>query len=135
MGKPKLTRDLVRKACELKRKGLSNQDICNALHVTTTAFYGWIQTEKSDGTKLQKTELQLALIDGLKEAETDFKQSLIAKVVKHAGDQWQAAAWMLERKYPQEFGKVDRLQAEVQQKTEAKVQVTHFFDYGEDDQE
>lgn len=132
MAKPKLTRGFVKEACELKRKGLSNKDICAALHITETAFYGWIQTETSEGEKLRKTELQLALIEGLKDAEADFKASILENIVQHSKDTWQAGAWLLERKYPAEYGRVDRLQAEVQQKTDAKVQVEHFFSYSDE---
>ncbi len=45
----------------------------------------------------------------LKEAEGSCEQSLVAFIYKAAqGGQWTAAAWLLERKFPQRWGAVRR---------------------------
>ena len=134
--KPKLTPELVEMAAQLKGEGLRNQDICAALGVSETAFYGWLQTEDSDGNEIAKKPLELELAEALKNAEADFKRSLLTSIRKAGRDKdWKAHAWMLERLYPGEFGRVDRLQAEVKQQTTASVAVTHFFDYGDGEEE
>lgn len=126
---PKLTRELIEKAVELKQHGLSNNDICKALDISTTSFYKW---QEEGG----KTPLQAELVDRLKKAETAFKDALLFNIAKQGEEKdWKAHAWLLERLYPAEFGRVDRLQAEVKQETTAAVAVTHFFDYGEDSED
>ena len=133
--KPKLTPELIEQAAQLKGDGLNNQDICAALGVSTAAFYGWIQTEDSDGNPLKKKPLELELMEALKNAEADFKRALLRSIRKAGRDKdWKAHAWMLERIYPGEFGRVDRVQAEVKQQTTAAVAVTHFFDYGDEEE-
>ena len=122
---PKLTKELVRRAIELKGNGLSNQDICTACDISETAFYRWQQE--------CKTPLQRELVEGLKRAEADYKNALLENIKKQGAEKdWKAHAWLLERKYPAEFGRVDRLQAEVNQTTAATVEVVHYFDYGDD---
>lgn len=133
--KPKLTPELIEQAAQLKGEGLNNQDICAALGVSETAFYGWLQTEDGEGNPIRKKPLEIELAEALKNAEAGFKRSLLESIRKAGRDKdWKANAWMLERLYPGEFGRVDRLQAEVKQQTTAAVAVTHYFDYGDEEE-
>lgn len=43
--------------------------------------------------------------DAIKKAEGNAVASKLARIGQAATEHWQAAAWWLERKYPQEFGK------------------------------
>ena len=123
---PKLTRELIERAVELKQQGLSDKDICTACDVSKSAFYKW---QENGGN----TPLQTELVERLKKAEADYKAALLFNIAKQGEEKdWMAHAWLLERKYPAEFGHVDRLQAEVKQDTKAEVAVTHFFDYGDE---
>jgi len=58
-------------------------------------------------------------LDGMEAAEAEGEQALV-KMIKIASEkEWTAAAWMLERKYPEKFGRKDRVK----------------FSLGEDDSE
>ena len=46
-----------------------------------------------------------ALSDDIKAAEGRAVAGRLARIRKAEDDHWQAAAWWLERKYPQEFGR------------------------------
>lgn len=135
MGKPrKLTRDLIKEAATLKGQGLNNQDICHVLRVNESTWYGWLQTETSTGEPVEKNRLEMELIDALKNAEADYKAALLLNIARQGEERdWKAHAWLLERKYPSEFGRVDRLQAEVKQQATATVAITHYFDYGDEE--
>lgn len=122
--KSKLTKQFINDATALKRRGTNNHDICAALGITETTFYRWIDAGG-------KTENQRLLYESLKKAEADYKTALRVKIEKQGDKDWKALAWLLERQYPAEYGRVDRVQAEVQQTTQAAVEVTHFFDYGD----
>ena len=112
-------------ALKLKKGGANNKDIAAALGVCPQTFYRWIGEPK--------TELQRELRDGLKKAEADYKNALLAIIAKSAETRdWKAAAWLLERKYPGEYARQDRIQAQVEQTTQATVKCELFFDYGED---
>lgn len=110
----KCTKRVVEQAVELKRSGLADIDICRALGMSQSAFYRWIQigsdtTGAYDGDK--NIRLKRALVEGLKKAESEYKQILLetirAAAMEKTGN-WTAAAWLLERKYPNEFGKSER---------------------------
>lgn len=47
--------------------------------------------------------------DAIKAAEAEAEISALQMVRAHSAGNWQAAAWYLERKFPERFGKVDRL--------------------------
>ena len=103
MPKPKLTEEMVEQAIALKGDGLSNGDIICALGIHESTFYRWIGNPK--------TKLQRALCEGLKKEEAEFKQTLLTTIRAAAlarNQYWTAAAWLLERKYPDEYGKADR---------------------------
>ena len=104
MRKPKLTYKMVEQAVEMKSHGLSNVDICAGLGITEGTFYRWL---REDDSKLKR-----ALKQGLKKAEAEYKetllQSIMATATREKNPQWTAAAWLLERKYPDEFAQTTR---------------------------
>ena len=102
MRKAKLTYEMV----ALKKDGLSDKDIIKALGVHKSTFYRWIKEGEEATRRCPKRELS----DQLKKAEVDYKKNLLV-TIRNASmrpQHWTAAAWLLERKYPLEFGKADR---------------------------
>lgn len=103
MPKPKLTEEMVEQALKLKADGLSNGDIICALGIAESTFYRWIGDPKN--------KLQRSLSEGLKKEEAQFKQTLLTTIRSAAlarNQYWTAAAWLLERKFPDEYGKAER---------------------------
>lgn len=99
----KLTQEMVDQAIRLKADGLSNGDIICALGIHESTFYRWIGEPKN--------RLQRELSEGLKKEEAEFKHTLLTTIRAAAlarNQYWTAAAWLLERKYPDEYGKADR---------------------------
>lgn len=106
MRKTKLTYEMVDRAVALKKDGLCNDDIIKALGVHKSTFYRWLK----DGEEARAGSVKRALCDQLKKAEVDYKKNLLV-TIRNASmrpQHWTAAAWLLERKYPLEFGKADR---------------------------
>ena len=126
--RPKLTKELVKKAISLKSDGMSDKDICIACDVSQSAFYRW---QENGG----KSDLQKELVEGLKKAESNYKGALLRSIKKQGEKDWRALCWLLERKYPAEYARQDRIQAQVEQTTQATVKCELFFDYGEDETE
>ena len=104
MRKSKLTNKMVEQAVEMKSHGMSNADICAGLGIAEGSFYRWL---REDDTKLKR-----ALSQGLKKAESQYKetllQSIMATATREKNPQWTAAAWLLERKYPDEYAQTTR---------------------------
>lgn len=98
MPKPKLNKDGIVTAVRLKKGGANNKDIAAALGIHERTFYKWINDPKSEN--------QRQLGQELKRAEADYKNALLAIIAKSAKERdWKAAAWLLERKYPQEYSR------------------------------
>lgn len=98
MAKHKLTYQLVERAVELKRKGLNDCDIAAAIGVCKQTFSKWINHPA--------TKVQRELAEQLKKAESDYKAALLDTIKEAAlakNSFWTAAAWLLERKYPDEY--------------------------------
>ena len=104
MAEPKCTQELIDKAGEMKRHGLTNRDICQALCISETTFYRWFQKPTN--------RLHRALSESLKKAEADYKGELLESIMVTAtrakNPQWTAAAGLLERKYPDEYAQTTR---------------------------
>lgn len=98
MAKFKLTYELVEKAVELKRQGLNDCDIAAAIGTCKQTFSKWVNHPK--------TKEQRALGEQLKKAESEYKATLLNTIRDAAlakNSFWTAAAWLLERKYPDEY--------------------------------
>ena len=95
----KLTQEMVDEAIRLKADGLSNGDIVCALGIHESTFYRWIGEPKN--------KLQRELSEGLKKEESAFKRTLLTTIRSAAlarNRYWTAAAWLPERKHPDEGG-------------------------------
>lgn len=104
--KPKLTPELAQEAIRLVKGGASNQDVISWLGVSETSFYGWLKNPKN--------EAQQKLAEGMKKAETERKLWHLQRIHKAAEDgDWKASAWYLERRYPNEYARTQRITGEV----------------------
>ncbi|HJG36404.1 MULTISPECIES: transposase [Coriobacteriales] len=104
----KLTEELIQRMASLKGDGLSNKDICRAVGIHEATLYRWLS--KPSG------RLHRALGESLKKAEADYKRTLLTTIREAAtkkNGQWTAAAWLLERKYPDEYAQTTRDRGEL----------------------
>ncbi len=98
--KAKITPELIGDICKLKGEGLSNKDICMAVGIHEATLYRWLNKPSN--------KLHRSLCEEFKKAEAAYKEELLntvrdAALSKH--QYWTAAAWLLERKYPEEYGR------------------------------
>lgn len=89
--------DIIYKAVS---QGMTIKSACSLAGITQTTFYDWV-TNKPEFTAL------------IKKAESEMKERAL-KVINQAAQngQWQAAAWLLERREPNEYGRQDRVRIE-----------------------
>lgn len=100
-GREKLTKEGIEDAVRLCRAGLTDKDIAAYLGVARETYSRWINHPRTDN--------QRQLCHVLKKAEVERKATLVGRIMDASGDSWQAAAWLLERKYPQEYAKAQRI--------------------------
>ena len=117
--KLKLTNKLVEQIVELKRDGLCDADIIEAIGLDPSTFYRWLKDGENAKSGVKRT-----LFEELKKAEALYKKSLLTTIksaVMSRAQYWTAAAWLLERKYPMEYGKMER---KAEESDNAPVQLT-----------
>lgn len=103
MARTKLTYEMVETAAELRASGLCDADVAAGIGVHRATLYRWLADPD--------TEVKRALCDRLKKANAGFKRTMLAAIrdaSQEGPENWTAAAWLLERKWPQEFARCER---------------------------
>jgi hypothetical protein len=102
MGRPtKLTPETQEKICHAIRLGAIYEHACNYAGVTYSSFRNWMI--KGEAAKSGKF---LDFFEAIKKAEGTASSKWLGMIEEAAEDgNWQAAAWKLERRYPDAYGK------------------------------
>lgn len=100
-GREKLTKEGIEDALRLCRVGMTDKDIAAYLGVAPETYSRWINHPRTDN--------QRQLCQAMKKGEVERKATLVGRIMDASDDSWQAAAWLLERKYPQEYAKAQRI--------------------------
>lgn len=77
-------------------EGLPVRESCRAARVSIPQFYRWCRKYED-------------FRDRVREAELESRASLIRTILEARYRDWRAAAWLLERRWPEEWGRQDRL--------------------------
>lgn len=110
----KISKDVVDEILTYKENGLNDKDICDIIGIHQSTFYDWLKEAETGvdshnpNRKAPNLELKVELAEGLKRAKASFKAYHIQQITKASKKNWQASAWILERFYPKEFGRIDR---------------------------
>lgn len=88
--KPKKTKARIDLILENLRKGITKKAACSQAGIDRKTLYKWCETDKELAAEV--------------EAAIDVSQSvLVNAVITAAFTDWRAAAWMLERRFPESF--------------------------------
>jgi transposase len=95
------------------REGMSDKDACLLAGISQETFYAWINGRK-DKTGKVIVKVDSAFSESLKAARAEFKRLHIKNITRVAvkGGQWTASAFLLERKFPDEFGQKAKVDVE-----------------------
>lgn len=105
----KLTPEAHKTICQALASGVYRKDAAQYAGIGVSTFYRWMETGEAD-TEAGVESPQATLWKGVIEAEAKAKTRLSALIVKAAVEDWRAAAWILERKHPDEYGRRDRVE-------------------------
>lgn len=88
-----------------------------------STYYAWLKEgeaiwsrvvdlpEGAPGVELSEREaLLIELVESVKASKARCVRRMVLMIEKAAPDSWQAAAWKLERMYPQFYGRFDRME-------------------------
>ena len=107
-GRPsKFSPTLQLKICTTIADGATYAEAAEAAGIDYTTLLRWKQAgEKAKGGQYYE------FCKALKKAEDQSESTLLSRIVKAGTDpkHWQANAWILERRFPHKWGKVDRME-------------------------
>ena len=106
---PKLTPKLIDDLATAIRGGCYVETAVALCGISKDTFYRWLRLADSVGPDSTYGKLSDAVKKGLAEAEA--RDIAVIDSAAQSG-QWQAAAWRLERKFPDKWGRQARLQVE-----------------------
>lgn len=112
--KSKLTPELQEKILLFLKAGNYVNTACLACGIDETTFYNWIKWGKK-----RKAGIYFKFFQSTKRAEAEAEARLVTLVNLAGPNNWQAAMTMLERKYPERWGRKDRTAVDVTSKGKA----------------
>jgi transposase len=106
MNNGKLNEEVIKKAANMIRAGNYQKVVAQALGVSEVTWYNWLKRGEQEANEGKDT-LRAKFFKEIKRAEAEAIIRNVAIIQKAAATTWQAAAWWLERRYPDEWGKKD----------------------------
>jgi len=110
--KLKLTPEIQEKICKIIAQGNYIRTACLAAGISPRTYDYWL--EKAEDKDDPNNEIYVAFQDAIRMAEAEAEQKLVGYVVE-AGQKpqyWAASMTTLERRWPERWGRVDRLESE-----------------------
>ena len=96
----KYSKVVLKEIIKYMEEGASNKDAATLAGIGESTFYDWQQEKLPDGKP--NPSYFVEFVESIKKAELKRKKALINKIIAK-DNSWQAAAWYLERQYPDEF--------------------------------
>ncbi len=114
MGRPTLlTPELAQDIALRVRAGASLEVGAGSAGISTSALMRWLQVARalSRGDRSRRG-LYLEFLEAIEKARHEAHMYALGTIRKAMDKHWQAAAWFLERRYPQEYGRAERVDLE-----------------------
>lgn len=101
--KPKMTEDIQKQICDCIETGMTVKAAVADL-IDESTYYRYMNLGEQD-FKDEKNTVYSEFYKSEKKAEKTFLEKHLKNIERASANSWQASAWLLERKYPNEFGK------------------------------
>lgn len=115
----KFNDDIVDQLCKARENGLNITDCANLSNIDRQTLYNWL-----DKGKKAKSGKYKKFYEKFQKANSKFKFYHLDKITKD--ESWQASAWILERTFPDDYGKKDK--HEIKADVENKHNLSNLFD-------
>lgn len=112
MAKSKLTPELQEKFCDAIENGDSILGACGYVGIDESTYYKWMKKAEEAKGRTKFVKFKECVDKAKAKALHNFEQVITRASTEH----WQAAAWMLERRHPNMYGKKDKIEADVTHK-------------------
>jgi len=114
--KTKLTEERFKQIVNLVKVGNFASVAASAAGISEATYYGWLKRGREEGEALKEGEsgsIFFEFLEAIKKAEGQAEARSIMRIQTASEENWTAAAWYLERKYPDRWGRKDRSKVEV----------------------
>lgn len=144
MGRPiKLNDEVREKIVQIVRAGNYIETAAAYAGVSKDSLYGWMRRGEREKVRLAngekpsgKEQIFVAFVDAISIALAESEARDVAIIGRAAESAWQASAWRLERKFPDRWGRKDRIEhagvdgkaIQVEQAIETTVNVKDLTD-------
>lgn len=109
------TPENIAKVCAALRLGVSQECAATGAGLCTRTFYTWMEKGK------EGIEPYAQFVQEVYAAENDAERELVDLIRSSVPNDWKAGAWLLERRHPRRWGRLDR--SEVTGANGAAIQV------------
>ncbi len=86
--------------------GATYEDACACAGITYRTFRNWMSQGQQESEPGQESGKFFKFFQAIKRAEGRLVFRLMAQIEAAATDDWKAAAWKLERRYPDRYGRI-----------------------------
>ena len=112
-GRPvSLTDEVIKRICDELRQGGTKAAAAAASGYSLSAFMQWQAAGRkeiesiADGNPANRNKVQMVkFVEAMADAELVGEAELIRVIRRASEDHWQAAAWILERRHPEKYGR------------------------------
>ena len=108
-GRTNLSDDLQERICRCLRLGMRFSDACRANRVSVRTGNDWLQIGRGDHPTRRPTARYTAFVQAVEKAEADAVEVLVQRWMEASATDWRAARDLLARRFPDEWGPVQRL--------------------------
>lgn len=100
---PKLTPEMIEQICDLLIQGSTIAGAAMLTGISESTIYRWLAMGKSEGAEPIYLELVARVGEAIESSEFELLQRM--RIAGSKPDHWRATAWMLERRFPEKYGK------------------------------
>lgn len=113
---PKLNEQIIEEVCDYVLQGTSMAKAANLAGISESTFHRWMAA----GVKSEPNSLTHVLYQRVTEAIELSEHELLQylRVSLEEDRNWKVATWLLERRFPEKYGKVNRTEISLQNKPE-----------------
>lgn len=109
MAKLRLDESKIKDATKYVEAGNYAVVVCQFLGISEVTWYNWINKGEKDFID-GKDNIYVKFFKSIKKAESVAEMRNVTIIQSSARENWQAAAWYLERKYKERWGRMDQHQ-------------------------
>ncbi len=105
LGRPtKLNPETAAKIVEALRLGVPQTTAVTYARISKSTYYRWLKAAKDPGAPDEFRDFR----DAVNTARAEAEVRAVAVIQNASHKSWQAAAWLLERNFPEHWSRVDR---------------------------